>query len=63
VVETTVKMLPCCGFRRDGTSVSVIVEEMCRNKCFFKVRISHFLSFISIFDLFADSPSYRFRSY
>jgi hypothetical protein len=31
---------------------------MSRNKCFFQVRILHVLSFISICDLFTDSPSY-----
>jgi hypothetical protein len=30
VAETTVKSLPCCY----GTSVSVLVEDMARNKCF-----------------------------
>jgi hypothetical protein len=28
------------------------------NKCFFRVRISHVLRFISICDIFTDSPSY-----
>jgi hypothetical protein len=31
---------------------------MSRNKCFLQVRISHVLRFISICDLFTDSPSY-----
>jgi hypothetical protein len=29
------KRLLCRGFRRDGTSVSVLVEDMSRNNCFF----------------------------
>jgi hypothetical protein len=40
------------------TSVSMLVEDMSRNKCFLQVRISHVLRFISICDLFTDSPSY-----
>jgi hypothetical protein len=32
-----------------------------RNKCFPQVRISHVLRFISICDLFTDSPSCMFR--
>jgi hypothetical protein len=35
-----------------------LVEDMSRNKYFFQVRISHVLLFISICDLFTDSPSY-----
>jgi hypothetical protein len=31
---------------------------MSRNKCFFQIRISHVLRFISICDLFTDSLSY-----
>jgi hypothetical protein len=31
---------------------------MSRNKCFFQVRVSHVLRFMSICDLFTDSPSY-----
>jgi hypothetical protein len=31
-----------------GTGVSMLVEDMSRNKCFFQVRISHVLCFISI---------------
>jgi hypothetical protein len=38
--------------------VSVLVEDMSRNKCFLQVRISHLLRFIFICDLFTDSPSY-----
>jgi hypothetical protein len=39
------------------TGVSVLVEAMSRYKCFFQVRISHILLFISICDLFTDCPS------
>jgi hypothetical protein len=42
----------------DGTSVSMLVEDVSRNKYFFQVRISHVLGFISICYLFTDSPSY-----
>jgi hypothetical protein len=35
----------------------MLVEDMSRNKCFFQVRISHVLCFISICELFTDSPS------
>jgi hypothetical protein len=41
-----------------GTSVSRLVEDMSRNKRFFLVRMSHVLRFMSICDLFTDSPSY-----
>jgi hypothetical protein len=59
VAETTAKRLLGCGFRRTGTGVSVLVEDMSRNKCFlFQVRISHDLRFISICDVFTDSPLY-----
>jgi hypothetical protein len=58
VAETRVKRLLCCGFRRDGTSVSMLVQGMSRNKCFSQVQISHVLRFTSICDLLTDSPSY-----
>jgi hypothetical protein len=59
VAETTVKRLLCCGFQcRDETSVSVLMEDMSRSKCFFQVRISGVLYIISICDLYTDSPSY-----
>jgi hypothetical protein len=38
MAETIVKRLPCCRFRRTGKamiSVSVLAEDMSRNKCFF----------------------------
>jgi hypothetical protein len=37
------------------------VEDVSINKCFFssQVRILHVLSFMSIFDLFVDSPLYK----
>jgi hypothetical protein len=43
---------------KDGTSVSMLVEDMARCKCFFQFRTSHFLRFISICDLLKNSPSY-----
>jgi hypothetical protein len=44
VVEATIKRFLCCGFRGPGgTSVSVFVEDMSRNKCLFQVQISHAL--------------------
>jgi hypothetical protein len=46
VAETKFKILLCCGFRRYGTSVSMLVEDMSRNKCFSQVRTSHVLRFI-----------------
>jgi hypothetical protein len=42
----------------DGTSVSMLVEDMSRNKCFSQVQISHVWRFISICDLFGASSSY-----
>jgi hypothetical protein len=47
---------------KDGSSASVLVEDMSRNKCFFQVGISHVLRFISICDLFTDSPLYFTRN-
>jgi hypothetical protein len=32
---------------------------MSRNKCFFQVRISHVLCFISVCDLLTDTPFYN----
>jgi hypothetical protein len=45
-------------WQSDGTCVSQLVD-MSRNKCFFQFRISHVLHFISISDLFPDSPLYN----
>jgi hypothetical protein len=36
----------------------MFVEDMSRNKCFSQVQISRVLHFISIRDVFTDSPSY-----
>jgi hypothetical protein len=61
VAEITVKILLCCGFRRNGKAmgqVTILMEDMSRNKCFFQVRISHVSRLISISDLFTDSSSY-----
>jgi hypothetical protein len=38
--------------------VSVLVEDMSRNKYFHQVHIAHVVCFISICDLFTDSPIY-----
>jgi hypothetical protein len=60
VAVTTVKRLHCWGFRRtgrNGTSVSVLVEDMPRIFSFM-FRISHVLRSISVCDLFTDSPSF-----
>jgi hypothetical protein len=36
----------------------MLMDDISRNKCFFfQVRILHVLRFISVYDLFADSPS------
>jgi hypothetical protein len=45
-------------WQSDRTSVSMLMEDMSRNKCFFQGRISHGLRSVSICDLFTDSPSY-----
>jgi hypothetical protein len=42
----------------DGTSVSKLVDDMSRKKCFFQVRISHVLGLVSICDVLIDSPSH-----
>jgi hypothetical protein len=41
-----------------GTSTSMFVGDMPRNKCFSQVRISHVLRFLSICGLFTDFSSY-----
>jgi hypothetical protein len=56
VSVTTVKRLLFCGFRRTRTSVSMLVENMSRNKFFFQVLISYVLRYISIYVLFNYSP-------
>jgi hypothetical protein len=42
----------------DRTRVSMLAEDMSRNKCFFQFRISYILLCISICDLFTDSSTY-----
>jgi hypothetical protein len=42
----------------DGTSISMLVEDMSRNARYFQVRISHVLHFISLCDIFTDFPLY-----
>jgi hypothetical protein len=61
VTETTVKRLLCCGFRRTGKAMGHVYQcwrRICReiNVFLFQVQISHVLRFISICDLFTDSP-------
>jgi hypothetical protein len=61
VAETTVKRLLCCGFRRTNKAMGHMYQSwwrICREIHFFRVRISHVLRFISICDLFTDSPFY-----
>jgi hypothetical protein len=62
VAETTVERLLRCGFRRTGKPTGQVYQcrwWICQEiNVFFQVRISHFLRFISICDLFTDSPSY-----
>jgi hypothetical protein len=36
----------------------MLVEDISRNKCFFRLQILHVLGFIPICDLFTDSPTY-----
>jgi hypothetical protein len=56
------KTLLCCGFRRTGKATGQVYQcwwRICREiNVFFQVRISHVLRFISICDIFIDSPSY-----
>jgi hypothetical protein len=45
VTETAVKRLLCCGplhTGRDGARVSVLVEDMSRNKCFLRLEYHTF---------------------
>jgi hypothetical protein len=63
MVETTVKRLLCCGFRRTVTATDQMYQcwwRICREiYVSFQFRISHdlLLLFISICDLFTDSLS------
>jgi hypothetical protein len=61
MAETIVKRLLCCGFRRTGKAMGQVYQcwrRICREiSVFSRVRISHVLGFISIYDLFIDSPS------
>jgi hypothetical protein len=59
VAETTVKRLLCCGFQRTGKMMGQLYRclwRISRERIFFQFRISHILRFISICDLFTDSP-------
>jgi hypothetical protein len=61
VAETTVKRLPCCEFRSTGKANGELYQcwwRICRElNVSSQVRISHAF-FLSICDLFSDSPSY-----
>jgi hypothetical protein len=61
MAETTAKRLLCCGFRRNAKAMGQVFQcwwRICRKiNVFFQVRISHVLRFISICELFTDSPS------
>jgi hypothetical protein len=54
-VETIVKRILCCEFRRTGEEMGQVYQ------CWWSTRrrfeISHILRFIPICDLFIDSPS------
>jgi hypothetical protein len=39
----------------NGASLSMLVEDMLRNKCFFQVSILHVLRFVSVYAIFTDS--------
>jgi hypothetical protein len=61
VVETAVKRLLFCGFRRMRKAMGQVYQcwwRICREIFFFQIRISHVSRFISICNLFTDSPSY-----
>jgi hypothetical protein len=49
--------LLCLGFRCTGKVIRQVYQCCSRNKCFFQFRISHVFRFISICELFTDSPS------
>jgi hypothetical protein len=55
------KRLLCFGFRRTGKAMGQVYQcwwRICREiNVFFQVRVSHVLCFMSICDLFTDSPS------
>jgi hypothetical protein len=56
------RQLLCCGFRRTGKVMGQVYHcwwRICREiNFFFQFGISHILRFISICDVFTDSPSY-----
>jgi hypothetical protein len=62
VAETTAKTSMLRVFtcwQSNGTSVSMLVKDMSRNKCSVHVWMTHVLHLISIHDLFTDSPLYQ----
>jgi hypothetical protein len=62
VAETTAKRLLCCGFLRTGKAIGQVYQcwwRICREiNVLLQFRISRVLRFMSICDLFTDSPSY-----
>jgi hypothetical protein len=65
MIETTVKSLLCCEFRRTGKAMGQMYQCWWRlrrkiNVFFFQVQISNVLRFISNCDLFTEAPSYSF---
>jgi hypothetical protein len=63
VTETTVKRLLCWGFWHIGKAMGQVYQcwwRICREiNVIFQVLMSHILPFISICDLFTESPSYN----
>jgi hypothetical protein len=60
--ETTFQRLPCCRFRCTGKKMGQVYQcwwKICQEINVFHVRISRVLHFISICDVFTDSPSYN----
>jgi hypothetical protein len=64
MAETTVKRILCCGFWHTGKAMGQVYQcwwRICREiNVLFQVWISHVLCYISICDLFTDSPLYFF---
>jgi hypothetical protein len=61
VAKTTVERLLCCGFRRTGKAMGQVYEcwwRICREINFFPGLNITCFTFMSIRDLFTDSPSY-----
>jgi hypothetical protein len=53
VAETTLERLICCWFWRTGKAMEqVLVDDMSRHKCFFQVRLSHFMFYIHLWPIY-----------